>query len=448
MSLQTNGPLFENTFTTPETREVFGTKGFVDRFVRVEAALAIAEASVGMVPENAASTLAERASAEHVDMEAVERYLEQRGLLSMAIIEGWRENLGDEGRFVHWGSTSQDVIDKTVVLQVRDALDVLLERLRTIERRLADHVEAHADTPMIGRTHHVHAIPTTFGLKAASWLEELGRQIDQLSRVRKDLSVCQFGGAIGTYATFGEDGPAIVDAFAAELGLEAPTIGWHAARDRFVRLIAALASVAGTLARAAKQVLLLGRPEVGELGDPVPEGEVGSSAMPHKRNPKRAETVVVLARLLRGEAQSMFSLMNTADERSASTWYGEFSVVPNAFGYADRCAETAHRLVDGLVVNPERMRANISIHGALVTSENVMMALADHVGRNMAHEIVYESAMGANSSEAFVDRLLHDDRVMQSLTPQEVASLTDPMSYTGLAERLARRTIEEHPRVG
>lgn len=211
-----------------------------------------------MVPEDAASTLAERASAEHVDMEAVERYLEQRGLLSMAIIEGWRENLGDDGRFVHWGSTSQDVMDTTVVLQVREALDVLLERLRAIEGRLADHVEAHADTPMIGRTHHVHAVPTTFGLKAASWLEELGRQVDQLSRVRKDLSVCQFGGAIGTYATFGEDGPAIADAFAAELGLEAPTIGGHAARDRIVRLIAAVASVAGTLARVAKQVLLLG----------------------------------------------------------------------------------------------------------------------------------------------------------------------------------------------
>ena len=144
----------------------------------------------------------------------------------------------------------------------------------------------------------------------------------------------------------------------------------------------------------------------------------------------------------------MFPLMNTADERSASTWYGEFSVVPTAFGYADRCAETAHRLVDGLVVDPERMRENISIHGALVTSENVMMALADHVGRNEAHEIVYENAMGANSSEAFVDRLLDDDRVIQSLTTKEVASLTDPMSYTGLAERLARRTVEEHPRVG
>lgn len=448
MSLQAHGPLFENTFTTPETREVFGTEGYVDWFVRVEAALAIAEASVGMVPEDAASTLTELASAGHVDMQAVERYLEQRGLLSMAIIEGWRENLGDEGRFVHWGSTSQDVMDTTVVLQVREALDVLLERLRAIEGRLADHVEAHADTPMIGRTHHVHAVPTTFGLKPASWLEELGRQIDQLSRVRKDLSVCQFGGAIGTYATFGEDGSAIADAFAAELGLEAPTIGWHAARDRIVRLIAAVASVAGTLARVAKQVLLLGRPEVGELGDPVPEGEVGSSTMPHKRNPKRAETVVVLARLLRGEAQSMFPLMNTADERSTSTWDGEFSVVPTAFGYADRCAETAHRLVDGLVVDPKRMRENISIHGALITSENVMMALADHVGRNETHEIVYENAMGANSSEAFVDRLLDDERVMQSLTPEEVASLTDPMSYTGLAERLARRTVEEHPRVG
>lgn len=447
MTLQVHGSLFKNTFSTPEMRSVFSTEEYVDRFVRVEAALAVAEASVGMIPDDAAAALADRASAEYVDMDTVKRYLEKRSLLSMAIIEGWRENLGEEGRFVHWGSTSQDVMDTTVILQIREALDVLLERLRGIEQRLADHIDTHADTPMIGRTHHVHAVPTTFGLKAASWLDELGRQVDELSRIREDLAVCQFGGAIGTYATFGQAGLAIADRFAEELGLEAPMIGWHAARDRIVRLITALTSVAGSLARIAKQVLLLGRPEVGELGDPVPDGEVGSSTMPHKRNPKRAETVVVLARLLRGEAQSMFSLMNTADERSASTWYGEFSVVPTAFGYADRSAETADRLVDGLVINPERMRENLSIHGALVTSENVMMALAAHVGRSEAHEIVYENAMGADSGEAFVDRLLNDDRVTQSLTPEKVASVTDPMSYTGLSERLARRTVNNHPRV-
>ncbi|UHQ98874.1 adenylosuccinate lyase family protein (plasmid) [Natrinema zhouii] len=447
MASQVQGPLFADTFSTPAMREIFGTESYVDRFVRVEAALARAEASVGMIPEEVAETLTDRASVEHVDMDVVERYLDERGHLAMSIISGWQAMIGDEGEYVHWGATSQDVMDTTTVLQVRDGLDELLERLRAIEFHLADHVETHADTPMIGRTHYVHAVPTTFGLKAASWLDELRRQVDYLESIQESITVCQFGGAVGTYATFGSDGLEIADAFADELGLEVPTVGWHAARDRIARVVTALAAVASTLSRIARQVLVLNRPEIRELRDPVPEGEVGSSTMPHKRNPKRAEKTAMAAQLLRSEARSMLELMATLDERSASTWYGEFAVVPTAFGYADRCAESARQLVEGLTVDADRMCENLSIHGAFVTSENVMMALADHVGRGTAHEIVYENAMAADSDDEFVDRLLEDDRVTDALTPEEVASLTDPTRYTGLAAQLAERVVEEHPRV-
>lgn len=447
MASQVQGLLFADTFSTPAMRDIFGTESYVDRFVRVEAALARAEASVGIIPEAAAETLTDHASVKHVDMDVVERYLEERGHLAMSIINGWQATLGDEGEYVHWGATSQDIMDTTTVLQVRDGLDELLDRLQAIERHLADHIRTHADTPMIGRTHYVHAVPTTFGLKAASWLDELCRQVDHLKSIRETIGVCQFGGAVGTYATFGSDGLDIADAFVDELGLKAPMVGWHAARDRIARVVTALAAVASTLSRIATQVLVLNRPEVHELLDPVPDGEVGSSTMPHKRNPKRAEKTVMAAQLLRSEAGSMLELMDSVDERSASTWYGEFAVVPTAFGYADRCAESARQLVEGMTVDAERMRENLSIHGAFVTSENVMMALADHVGRGTAHEIVYENAMAADSDDEFVDRLLEDDRVTDALTPKEVASLTDPTQYTGLAAQLADRVVAEHPRV-
>jgi 3-carboxy-cis,cis-muconate cycloisomerase len=442
MGFHLGGTLFRNTFGTPEMREIFDETGYIDRFLQFEAALARAEADVGLVPPDAAADITRRASVEYVDTDEVARNLEAQGLLSMSIIDAWKEELGEAGEYVHWGATSQDAMDTAVMLQVRDAFEVLMDDVAAIQDLLVDLVADHADTPMMGRTHHVHAIPTTFGLKAATWLDELDRRVERLRRARENV-VGQFAGAVGTFASLGEDGPAVRDRLEEELDLSIPVV-WHAARDRFADLLSAFSVLASTLARIALQVLVLNREEIGELGERVAEGAVGSSTMPHKRNPKRAETVVGLARLLRGNAHVMTEVMETFDERSASSWYVEFAVVPESFLYVGRAVANARSLIESLEVDAEAMRENLTVHGSLVASEPIMMALAEELGRQTAHSVVYEHAMAAaESEESFLDRLQADDRVTDAVPPAELAELADPTDYTGVAEELALEVLSE-----
>jgi 3-carboxy-cis,cis-muconate cycloisomerase len=445
MGFHLDGTLFQNVFGTPEIREIFDEEGYIDRFLQFEAALARAEADVGLVPTAAAEEMTRRASVEYVDVDEVAANLAEQGLLSMSIIDAWKEQLDDAGEYVHWGATSQDAMDTTVMLQVRDGFEVLMEDVSAIQDLLVDIVADHADTPMMGRTHHVHAIPTTFGLKAASWLDELDRCVERLDRARENV-VGQFAGAVGTFASLGEDGPAVRDRLEEELDMEIPVV-WHAARDRFAELLTAFSVLASTLARIALQVLVLNREEIGELGERVPEGAVGSSTMPHKRNPKKAETVVGLARLLRGNAHVMTELMETFDERSASTLYVEFAVVPESFLYVGRAVANARSLLESLEVDAEAMRENLTVHGSLVASEPIMMALAEELGRQTAHSVVYEHAMAAAESDAsFLDLLRADDRVTDAIPPAELESLADPTGYTGVAEDVALEVLSERGR--
>ena len=441
MGFHLGGTLLRNTFGTSELRSVFDETGYVERFLAFEAALARAEADLGLVPEDAAAEITDRASVDYVDMDRVAENLDEQGLLSMSIIDAWKENLGEAGEYVHWGATSQDAMDTATMLQVRDGFEHLTADVEAIRDLLAEVVDAHADTPMMGRTHHVHAIPTTLGLKAASWLDELDRGVERLEAAR-DRVAGQCSGAVGTFASLGEDGLAVRERVADELDLPMPDVPWNAARDRFAELLTAFAIVGSTLARIAWQVLILNREEIGELGEGTVEGSVSSSTMPHKRNPKRTETVVALARLLRGNAHVMTEVMESIDERSASTWYVEFAIVPESFLYVGRCARNARSVLESLEVDADAMRENLSVHGGLIASERVMMALADELGRQTAHHVVHEHAQRAFESDAtFEECLLSDDRVTDAFSPEEVAELLDPSGYTGVADTLAREFL-------
>ncbi|MFB6157407.1 MAG: adenylosuccinate lyase family protein [Haloferacaceae archaeon] len=440
-----DGALFKDLFGTPEMRSVFGEERFVERFLEVEAALARAEAAEGIVPEWAAEELTAKASLEHVDLDEVAANVAEIHLFTMAIIEAWKAEVGDAGEYVHWGATSQDVSDTALVLQVREGLGVVRRDLEVIADVLAELVERHADTPTAGRTHHVHALPTTVGLKAASWLDEVRRHLDRLDGMEERLYAVEFFGAVGTLASLGEDGLAVQERLAEELDLAVPDVAWFAARDRLAELLDFLATVTATLARVAKNVLVLNRPVVGELGEPIPEGEVGSSTMPHKRNPVKSEETVMLDRLVRAHASTMHELMTGLDERDASTWLAEFAVVPEAFLYTSRALENVHETLAGLVVDEERMAENLGHFGDLLGSEAVMMDLAAEVGRQTAHDVVHDAAMAALDDEAvdFAARVADDPRTPADVTRERVVDAADPTGYTGVAERLARRVIEE-----
>jgi 3-carboxy-cis,cis-muconate cycloisomerase len=438
-----NGKLFKDAFGTPEMRDVFNETEYIERFMEAEAALARAQADLGIIPEEAAEEITETASIEYLDVDEVARKIAEIDLFTVAIIETWKEEIGDGGEYIHYGATSQDIADTAMILLVRDGLELLREELSTIQGHLAELAEEHAETPMMGRTHQVHALPITFGLKAADWLDELSRGIDRLEEATARTIVVESFGAVGSLASLGEDGLDVQKRFAEELDLDVPNTAWFAARDRFYELLNTFATIGGTLSRISRQVLLLNREEIDELSEPIPEGMVGSSTMPHKRNPVKSERTVGLAALLKGHASTMGSLVENYDERDAGLWYAEYAIIPEAFLYLHRALYNVRETLADLGVHAESMRENMEIHGGLVTSEAVMMALADSVGRVTAHEVVYEAAMETYESDrSFEEILLEDDRIAEALSAEELAELTDPANYTGVSDRIARRTVD------
>lgn len=438
----TEGQLFKNTFETPEMRNIFGQKQFIEQFLEVEAALARAEAEADLIPDKAAEIITEKASLDHLDLNKVHANTEETNIFTMAIIDAWKDEMGEAGEYIHWGATSQDISDTAVLLQIRDGLDVVERDLSTIQRELTKLTSEHSDTPMIGRTHYVHALPITFGLKTATWLNEIDRHLHRLNDLRERLLSLQFFGAVGSLASLGESGLAVQEKLATELNLEIADVAWFTSRDRFAELLMTLAMVATSLGKIASQVLLYNRPEVNELSEPIPGGKIGSSTMPHKRNPVKSEESKMLSRLVRSHASTMLEIMGGYDERDASTWFAEFAIIPETFRYTSRILRNMHEILANLDVNAEKMSENLKIHGDLVTSEAVMMALANEVGRQTAHKILFERTSEAiESNHTFAACLKEDKRVTEVLSEDQIDRLTNPTNYTGLSAQLARRTL-------
>lgn len=440
----TDGVLFSNVFGTPEMRDIFCEERFIERFLEVEAALARVQAREGMIPESAAKEITSKASLEYLDLEDVAANVADVHLFSMSIIDAWKDSMGDAGEYVHWGATTQDIGDTAFVLQMREGIGVVERDLDAVADALETLVDRHAETPMMGRTHMVHAIPITFGLKAASWLDEVNRHRDRIDAMRERVEVVEFFGAVGSLASLGADGIGIQEGLAAELDLDVPDVAWFAARDRIAETVTTLGLITSTLARIGKQVLLLNREEFGELSEPFETGEIGSSTMPHKRNPVRSEETVLLGRLVRGHVDTSLELMETYDERDFSATLGEFAIVPETFLYASRALQYAHEVIAGLVVHEDGMAENLHHHGGLVASEAVLMALAEELGRQTAHDVSYEAAMAALDGEAtFADALLANDQVSAAFSREQIDELTDPEAYTGISSTLARRALEQ-----
>jgi adenylosuccinate lyase len=444
MTFHLNSPLFANVFGTQEMRELFDQRSFVETFLKVEAALARAEAGAGLIPASAAEAISSKATIEYINSERVAANVERHGLLSVAIIEAWRSEFDASGEYVHWGATTQDISDTVLVLLCREAHRAVMRDVDTVRAALESLIENHRETPMVGRTQFRQGPPVTFGLAAATWLDELDRHAVRLRELTERLFVVQLAGASGTVAALGEAGPEVREQFAAELDLRAPEVGWTATRDRFVELLSMLSGLAGTLARIARQLLFLGRPEINELSEPLPGGEIGSSTNPHKRNPVYSQHTVGLARLVRGLADVMSELAEAHDERDRTTWYVEFAVLPEAFVYLGRMLANTNCALSGLTVDAEAMEQTIGEAGPLIASEAVMMALAEPLGRQTAHELVREHALRTSDGDgerSFINSLRADPRVTGRLSTDDLVSLTDPTTYLGSAAAFATAVL-------
>jgi adenylosuccinate lyase len=339
-------------------------------------------------------------------------------------------------------------MDTGMVLQIKDAHAIFRRDLVALIRALSELAARHRDTVMPGRTHGQQALPITFGFKAAVWTAEALRHVARLDQVGPRVLVGELAGAVGTLAGFGPRGVELQQRVMARLGLGVPPIAWHVARDSMSEFIALLALIGGTLARIAWEVIELQHSEVAELEEPFSHGKVGSSTMPHKRNPTYAERVVALGRLLRGLAGTALETMVMVHERDASAGRAEWALVPEACCLAAAAEHWTLHIVRGLRVNPQRMRENLDRLGGLLLSEAVMLRLGEGLGRNAAHDVVYEAAMAAFEGRGrFRALLLKDARVAAHLSAAELDRLLDPAGYTGLAGVFVDRVVAEARKV-
>ena len=428
--------LFGDQFSTPEIRAVFEERTMLQRWLDVEAALAAAQAELHLIPREAAEAIARAARVENLDLDAVKRDLAVTAHPLVPVVRELARAAGDAGRWVHWGATTQDILDTAMVLQVRTAHEILRRDLVALILELSDLAEVHRDTVMAGRTHAQQALPITFGFKVATWI------------AAPRLFVGELGGAVGTLAGFGPQGEAVQRKALERLGLGVPPIAWHASRDTIAEFVVLLALIGGTLARIANEVIQLQRSEIMELEEPFTHGKVGSSTMPHKRNPAHAERIVAIGRLLRGHAATALETTVAAHERDMSVGRAEWVLVPEAACLAAAAEHWSLVVVRGLRVNGDRMKENLHRTGGLLLSEAVMLRLGEVLGRNVAHDLVYDAAMAAFEGRgSFRDLLLADPRVAGALPEGEIDRLLEPTAYTGLAGTFVDRVVREARRL-
>jgi adenylosuccinate lyase len=426
--------IFKDLYGTAELRQLFSDKNLLQCWLTVEAALARAEAAVGLIPPEAAAEISQKARVELLDVAVIKQGIDQTTHELVPLVRQLATICeGKAGHYVHWGATTQDITDTGLILQVKAVHTILLRDLRALAEALQALARRERDTLMPGRTHGQHAPPITFGFKVAVWLAEVQRHITRLQDCASRVLVGQFAGAAGTLASVGEQGLEIQRLMMSELDLGVPEICWHAARDGLAEFVSVLSLIAATMGKIAHEVILLQKSEVAELEEPFQPGKVGSSTMPHKRNPMLCEGILAEARMVRGLLTTVLSAMESEHERDWAAVHIEWACVPEASILAGGSVAHMLRVIKGLIVYRDRMRSNVDQQQGLSLSEAVMLRLGTYIGRQVAHDVVYEASMAAfEQSRPLRDLLLADDRISQHLSATELDEILRPERYAGL----------------
>lgn len=425
-------------------RQAVSGRAWVEAMLAFEAVLASAEAEAGLIPTKAAEAIAAAAAApDRFDLAELGEAGRATGNPAAPLVRALTAAVDGPARaYVHYGATSQDVMDSACSLVSRQAVALIDEQLADASRYAARLVVAHRDTPMVARTLGQQALPTTFGLRAAGWLDALMDAREQLGAVPL---AAQLGGAAGTMAALGQDGPRVLGLLATGLHLDEPLVPWHTARGRVARLGGALAVAAGTLEKIATDVVALAATEVGEVAEGGDGG--GSSTLPHKRNPAGSAVAIACAHRVRGEASILLGGMAQEHERAAGAWQAEWQAVSGALAATGGAAAAARGVLRDLQVDKERMRANLQLTGGLIMTESVVTALVRQgMDRGQAHDMVAQVALSGDG--ALRDRLLAESRVTAVLSDTELDAALDPANYLGASSTLIDRVLARHDGMG
>jgi 3-carboxy-cis,cis-muconate cycloisomerase len=440
--------LFRDAFGTPAMRAVFDDRELIRKYVQVEVALARAEARCGVIPAAAARDIAARCTADALDLDLLRRETEIVGYPILPLVHQLARQAGDAGGYVHWGATTQDIMDTAVVLQLRDAFDLVDADITALRRILAGLAVKYRDTPMAGRTHLQQALPVTFGYKAAIWLDMFDRHAERLAQARPRVLVGQFAGAAGTLASLGGKGLEVQQALMEELGLGVPVSTWHVARDGFAEAVNLMAVITGSLGKIAVDVMIMASSEFGELYEPFVKGRGASSTMPQKRNPISSELMLACAKGVRQQAGLMLDAMVQDLERATGPWHAEWIAIPEAFILGAGALNQAKFMLAGLVVDEAAMARNLGLTRGLIVAEAVMMGLAPHIGRQEAHDLVYDACRIVNEKGGRLADVLNGmPAVTSRLDPALVERLTDPANYLGLAPQMVDRVLAHSARI-
>ena len=451
MTARRSQRLLDALFTTEEMRAIFSDHGRLQGMLDFEAALARAQAGTGLIPEVAAAAIVAQCRAEAFDVDALASAAAPAGNLAIPLVRELTacvaQHDSEAARYVHWGATSQDAIDTGLVLQLRAALAAIDAELARLSDALASLAQAQAHTVLAGRTWLQQGPPVTLGLKAAGWLSAIERHRQSLAPARAQAATLQFGGAVGTLAALGDRGLEVASTLARELGLALPDVPWHTQRDRLAAVAAALGLLVGTLGKIARDVSLLMQTEVAEAFEPGAPGRGGSSTMPHKRNPVRCAVVLSAATRVPALVGVMLAAMVQEHERGLGGWHAEWETLPEICLLAAGALAQTTAVVAGLRVDARKMAANLEVTHGLIMAEAVSLALAKHMGRQAAHELVEQAcAQAARENKRLREVLGSDARVTRHLSGGELDRALDAANYLGEAERLVNNVLASRRR--
>ncbi|MEQ9886577.1 class-II fumarase/aspartase family protein [Pectobacterium zantedeschiae] len=439
--------LFRDSFGTPEMRAIFDDRELIRKYVEVEIALANAQARCGVIPEEAAAEITASCNADTLDFELLRHETEIVGYPILPLVHQISKQAGQSGGYVHWGATTQDIMDTAVVLQIRDAFALIEADIDALRSILAGLAVRYRNTPMAGRTHLQQALPITFGYKAAIWLDMFDRHAERLAQLRPRVLVGEFAGAAGTLASLGDKGLAVQKALMAELGLGVPTSTWHVARDGFAEAVNLLAVITGSLGKIGYDVMLMASNEFGELYEPFVKGRGASSTMPQKRNPISSELMLACSKGVRQQAGLMLDAMVQDLERATGPWHAEWIAIPESFILSAGALHQAKFMLNGLIVDEKMMLKNLNMTNGLIVAESVMMGLAPYIGRQEAHDIVYDACRIVNEKGGtLADALNAMPGVSSRLDPKLIESLTNPVNYLGSAPEMVDQVLNKTER--
>jgi 3-carboxy-cis,cis-muconate cycloisomerase len=437
-----DGPILGVLYGSDAMRAVFDETAYFQRMLDVEAALARAQARLGIIPAEAAAAITKAAHYENLDPAELAASARNVGYPVVGLVAGLSRAAGAAGAWTHWGATTQDIMDTATALQVREGLALVRAELLALLRAFTAQADRHRDTVMAGRTHLQQALPTTFGLKSATWGLPFINHLQRLDQLRPRVEHAEFGGAAGTLASLGDQGIAVMEALAAELHLAALPAPQHVCRDAIAEAVAFLGLVCGSLSKFATDIILLAQTEVGEVAEPYVAGRGASSTMPQKRNPIASEYILAAARGVQALVPLMLGAMAQDHERATGPWQAEALAVPQAFVLTHGALLHARAIAEGMVVDAARMRRNLDLTHGLIVAEAVMMGLAPQLGRGEAHHVVKHACdVALAETIPLADALERDPAVAARLDRAAIERLTDPARYLGSAHVFIDRVL-------